>query len=173
LAAASLFYLDAGRDGEASDSEAYQLPLAATETADWVPHEDYFSEILRAQAGATEALTGAKLATDGSAVARLDSQVRLATVRGVFATGSFFEIVLGFHLQFLSSSGRSGRLKSFSGGRRGVLDVRGARIGCTEGRAGDLESREWRSRRSFCSLRSCLESTPVGAPSMVRASCGS
>jgi hypothetical protein len=84
-AAASLFYFDTGRDGDSGDGEAYHLPLAATETAHRVAHEQYFREILRSQAGAAEALAGTKLATNGSTVARFDSQVWLATVRRVFA----------------------------------------------------------------------------------------
>jgi hypothetical protein len=78
--AASLFYFDAGGDGEAGDGEAHQLSLAAAEAAYGVAHEEDFGEVLRPKAGSAEALAGAILAADGSTVARLDSEVGGATV---------------------------------------------------------------------------------------------
>jgi hypothetical protein len=73
VSTASLFYFNAGGDGETGDGEADQLSLAAAEAADRVAHEKDFGEVLRSKAGSAEALAGAILAADGSAVARLGS----------------------------------------------------------------------------------------------------
>ena len=49
-------------------------------------------------------------------------------------------ILLEFHLQRLWFSGVGGRSKSFSAVRRGVLALRGVRMGWTTARAAGLES---------------------------------
>lgn len=49
VSTASLFYFDAGGDGEPSDCEAHQLSLAAAETAYGISHEEYLGEVLGAK----------------------------------------------------------------------------------------------------------------------------
>ena len=114
VSTASLLYLDAGRDGDAGYGEADHLALTAAEAADGVAHEEYFGEVLRPKTGSAEVLAVAILATDRSAVGRLGAEVRRASVGGVSAAGALLVFVLESRLQLLPSSGRSGRLKSFS-----------------------------------------------------------
>ncbi len=85
IAATSLLYFDAGREGEAGDGEADHLPLTATEATDGIAHEQYFGEVFRPHTGTAKALARAVLAADGDAVARIDSKVRGAAMRGVRA----------------------------------------------------------------------------------------
>jgi hypothetical protein len=127
---ASFINLDAGGDGKSGHGEADKLPLAAAKAANRVAHEEYFSEVLRTQTGAAEALAGAVLALDGDAVLRIDAKEWFAFVgRAASAAGAIAFIRAGSHLQLLLSSGRSGRSKSFCGARREMLGVRGARMG--------------------------------------------
>jgi hypothetical protein len=126
----SFIDLDAGGDRKAGNGEADKLPLAAAKATDGVSHEEDFGEVLRAQAGAAEALAGAVLASDGDAVLRIDSEEWFAFVgRTTSAAGAVAVIGAEFHIQLLLSSGRSGRSKSFCGVRREMLGVRGARMG--------------------------------------------
>jgi hypothetical protein len=126
----SFIDLDAGRDRKAGYGEADKLPLAAAKATDGVTHEEDFGEVLRAKAGAAEALAGAELASDGRAVLRIDSEEWFAFVgRTTSAAGAVSVIGAEFHLQLLLSSGRSGRSKSFCGVRREMLGVREARMG--------------------------------------------
>jgi hypothetical protein len=114
--------LDAGREREAGDCEAYQLALAAAEAADGITHEKDLGEVVAAERGAPECLAGTELALDGDAVARVQPEVGGVSVRGVriFPSAVTFEFVLEFHLQCLLFSGRDGRSKSFSAVRRDV-----------------------------------------------------
>jgi hypothetical protein len=126
----SFIDLDAGRDRKAGYGEADKLPLAAAKATDGVSHEEDFGEVLRAKAGAAEALAGAELASDGGSVLRIDSEERFAFMGRTTSTAGAVTVVgAEFHLQLLLSSGRSGRSKSFCGVRRGMLGVRGARMG--------------------------------------------
>ncbi len=127
---ASFIDLDAGGDRNAGYGEADKLPLAAAKATDGVAHEKDFGEVLRAQTGATEALAGAVLASDGGAIFRINSEEWFAFLgRTASAAGAIAVIGAEFHLQLLFSSGRSGRSKSFCGVRRVTLGVRGARMG--------------------------------------------
>jgi hypothetical protein len=127
---AALIDLDAGGDGETGYGEADKLSLTAAKAADRVAHEEYFSKVLRSQAGAAEALARAELALDGNPVLRIDAKEWFAFVgRTASAAGTIAGVSIESHLQLLLSSGRSGRSKSFCGVRRGTLGVRGARIG--------------------------------------------
>lgn len=122
--------LDAGGDRKSGYGEADKLPLAAAKATDGVSHEEDIGKVLRAQAGAAEALAGAVLASDGGTVLRIDSKEWFAFVgRTASAAGAIAVIGAEFHLQLLLSSGRSGRSKSFCGVRREMLGVRGARMG--------------------------------------------
>jgi hypothetical protein len=126
----SFIDLDAGGDRKAGYGEADKLPLAAAKATDGVTHEEDFGEVLRAKAGAAEALAGAELASDGRAVLRIDSEEWFAFVgRTMSAAGAVAVVGAEFHLQLLLSSGRSGRSKSFCGVRREMLGVREARMG--------------------------------------------
>ena len=124
--------LDTGRERETGDREADELALAAAEAADGIAHEKDLSEVIAAQGGAPEGLAGTELASDRYTIARVQSKVRGMDVRGVRvlspSTGTV-ELILEFHLQRLLFSGRGGRSKSFSAVRRGVLWLRGVRIG--------------------------------------------
>jgi hypothetical protein len=51
------------------------------------------------------------------------------------------ELILEFHLQRLLFSGRGARSKSFSAVRRGLLGLRGVRIGWTAARTVGFERR--------------------------------
>lgn len=130
VAMSSFIDLDAGGDRKAGYGEADKLPLAAAKATDGVTHEENFGEVLRAKAGAAEALAGAELASDGRAVLRIDSEEWFAFLgRTTSAAGAVAVVGAEFHLQLLLSSGRSGRSKSFCGVRREMLGVRGARMG--------------------------------------------
>jgi hypothetical protein len=123
---------DAGREREAGDGKADQLTLTAAEAADGISHEKDLGEVVAAQGGATECLAGTELALDRNTVARVQPEVRGMAVRGVgvlFPSAWTVEFILEFHLQRLLFSGRGGRSKSFSAVRRGVLGLRGVRIG--------------------------------------------
>ena len=123
---------DAGREREAGDCEADQLALAAAEAANRIAHEKDLGEVIAAQGGAPECLAGTELAMDRDAVARVQPEVRGVAVRGVrmlFPSAGTVEFILEFHLQWLLFSGRGARSKSFSAVRRGVLGLRGVRIG--------------------------------------------
>jgi len=147
--------LDAGGEGKAGDGEAHHLALTAAKATHGVAHEEDLSKVLRANGGAAEGLAGAVLALNGNALAGFVPKVRGTALRGsgtVFAAGLTAKFIFKSHRQLLLSSGRRGRSKSFSAVRRGVLCGRGALIGCTAARTGDLESRVRRSRRSFWSF---------------------
>jgi hypothetical protein len=123
--------LDARRQGEAGDGEADQLALTATEAADGIAHEKDLSEVIAAQCGTPKSLAGTELALDRDTVARIESEVRSMTVRGMrvlFPSAKTVEFILEFHLQRVLFSGRGGRSKSFSAVRRGVFGLRGTRI---------------------------------------------
>ncbi len=124
--------LDAGREGEAGDGEADQLALTAAEAPDGIAHEKDLSEVIAAQCRAPKSLARTELALDGDTVARVQSEIRGVAVRGMrvlFPSAGTVELILEFHLQRLVFSGRGGRSKSFSAVRRGVLGLRGVRIG--------------------------------------------
>jgi hypothetical protein len=70
---ASFIDLDARGDRKAGYGEADKLPLAAAKATYGVTHEKDFGEVLRAKAGAAEALAGAVLTSDGGTVLRIDS----------------------------------------------------------------------------------------------------
>jgi hypothetical protein len=135
---------DAGRESEAGDGVTDHLALTAAEAADGIAHEQDLREVFAAQGGTAEVLAGAELTMDRDTVVGVQSEIRSAAVRGVgslsFSSGAL-EFVLEFHLQCLLFSGRDGRSKSFSGVLRGVLWLRGVRMGWTAGRAAGFESR--------------------------------
>jgi hypothetical protein len=72
--------LDAGREREACDGVADHLPLAAAEAANGVAHEQNLGEVVAAQSGTAEALTGAELTLNRHTVVGIYSEVRCALV---------------------------------------------------------------------------------------------
>jgi hypothetical protein len=121
-----------GREREAGDGEAHQLALTAAEAADGIAHQKYLGEVISAQCGTPKSLAGTKLALDRNPVARVQSEIRGMSVRGMgvlFPSALTIELILEFHLQCLLFSGRGERSKSFSAVRRGGLELRGVRIG--------------------------------------------
>jgi hypothetical protein len=124
--------LDAGRQRQAGDGEAHQLALTAAETADGIAHQKYLSEVIAAQCGAPKSLAGTELALNRDTVARVQSEIRGMSVRGMrvlFPSAVTVELILDFHLQCLLFSGTGERSKSFSAVRRGGFGLRGVRIG--------------------------------------------
>ena len=123
---------DTGRERKAGDGEAHQLALTAAEAADGIAHEQNLGEVVAAEGGTAEALARAELALDRDTVVGVCPEVRSAVLRRVwvlsFPAGAL-EFILEFHLQRLLFSGSGGRSKSFSGVLRGVLWLRGVRIG--------------------------------------------
>jgi hypothetical protein len=123
--------LDAGREREAGDGEADKLTLTAAEAADGIAHEKDLGKVVAAESGATECLTGTELALNRDAVTRVQPKVRGMAVRRVrvlFSSVRTVELILEFHLQRWLFSGRGGRSKSFSGLRRGLVELRGVRM---------------------------------------------
>ena len=106
--------------------------MTAAEAADGIAHEKDLGEVIAAQRGAPKSLAGAELALDRDTVARVQSEVRSMTVRGMgvlFPSPVTVELILEFHFQYLLFSGRGERSKSFSVVRREGLELRGVRIG--------------------------------------------
>lgn len=107
--------LDAGREGEAGDGVADQLALTAAEATDGIAHEQDLSEVIAAQGGAAETLTGAELTVDLGTIEGVQSKVRSAAVRGVgalFSPSGAVEFALEFHLNVLFFPGVAGRRAS-------------------------------------------------------------
>ena len=124
-------WFDAGGKREAGDGEADKLTLTAAEATDGIAHEKDLGEVIAAQGGAPECLAGTELAMDRDAVARVQPEVRGVAVRRVrvfFSSASRVELILEFHLQRWLFSGAGGRSKSFSGVRRGLVELRGVRM---------------------------------------------
>jgi len=122
---------DTGREREAGYGETDQLTLTAAEAADGIAHEEDLGEVVAAQGGATECLAGTELALNRDTVTRVPPEVRGMAVRRVrvlFSSARTVELILEFHLQRWLFSGRGGRSKSFSGVRRGLVELRGVRM---------------------------------------------
>jgi hypothetical protein len=136
--------LDTGREREAGDGEADELTLTAAQAADGITHEKDLGEVIAAQGGAPECLAGTEPASDRYTIARVQSKIRGMDVRGVRVlspSAGTVELILKFHLQRLLFSGGGARSKSFSAVRRGVLGLRGVRMGCTAARTVGFERR--------------------------------
>src|SRR5258708_3091643 len=124
-------WFDAGREREAGDGEADNLTLTAAEAPYPIAHEKELGEVVAAQGGSPESLAGTELALDRNTVTRVQPEVWGMAVRRVrvfFSSARRVELILEFHLQRWLFSGAGGRSKSFSGVRRGLVELRGVRM---------------------------------------------
>jgi hypothetical protein len=123
-------WFDAGGKREAGDGEADKLTLTAAEATDGIAHEKDLGEVVAAQGGSPECLAGTEPALDRNTVTRVQPEVWDMAVRRVrvFFSSARVELILEFHLQRWLFSGAGGRSKSFSGVRRGLVELRGVRM---------------------------------------------
>jgi len=93
---------DAGRERETGDGEAHQLALTAAQAADRIAHQEDLAEVIATQGGASKSLAGTELALDRNPVARVQSEIRSMSGRGMrmlFPSALTIELILKFHLQ--------------------------------------------------------------------------